>query len=371
MPGDSHGSSLPALLARDLRDRLAGRHARANARWGLLKPPAPGGKLVWIAAGGERDSVRLAVELARALREKRLDLRLAVTVEHQHDDLLRRLEGLPMTGWGFAPWDRAGAVRRALARLDPLGMIFAGHAPRPHLAQASAAIRHRLLAGAAAPDAVGFERVYPAAEDQARPDAATHAPVANLLTLVMPAQLDPNFAMLVTGGEGRRLWWWHGSNAGLGRFLPPFRTAFGDDLLFVSGAAAAGRAVVARLAGWNREPLPPAATVAVDAPEWLPAIAAACTGAHFDARDDAALWQALAGGAAASVSPDVALPKAALAGVVERGEGAAVVAAWQALTRSPAELRARRDAGRRAFWDERRLAATVSDELLARVFNWD
>lgn len=371
MPGDPFGSSLPVLLIHELRDRLAGRRARANARWGLLAPPAPGGKLVWIAAGAQRDSVRLAMELARALRERRLDLRLAVTLEDEHDQLPHALEGLAMTGWGYAPCDRPAAARRALARLAPLGMIFAGRAPRPGLAAASRSVRHRLLVGAAPPPGETFERVYPAAHDQA-PAGGDAAPAANLLTLVMPAQLDPNFAALATGGAPRRLWWWHGDADGLRDFLPRFRAAFGDDCLFVSGAAAAGRVLTARLAAWNREPFPPAATIAVDAPRWLPALAAACAGAHFRQRDDAGLWQALAGGAAASVAPEVALPKGALERVIERCAGAgATLAAWRRLADSPAEARARRDAGRRAFWDERRLAAAVSGELLARVFDWD
>jgi hypothetical protein len=370
MPGDPFGSSLPVLLAHDLGDRLAGRGARANARWGLLSPPAPGGRLVWIAAGAARDSVRLAVELARALREKRLDLRLAVTLEQEHGDLPRALENLPMTGWGYAPCDRPAAVRRALARLAPLGLIFAGQAPRPNLAAASRGVRHRLLVDAAAPSGETFERVYPAADDQA-PAGNDAAPAANLLTLVMPAQLEPNFVALATGGASRRLWWRHGDADGLREFLPRFRAAFAGDLLFVSGAAAANAAAVS-LAAWNREPFAASAVVAVDAPRWLPAIAAACAGTHFEQRDDAALWQALAGGAAASAGPAVALPGRALEPTVERCAGTeAVLAAWRRLADSPAEARARRDAGRRTFWDQRRLAATVSDELLARVFDWD
>lgn len=372
MPGDPFGSSLVTLLGWDLRDRLAGRRARANARWGLLVPPAPGGKVVWVAAGAGRDSVRLAVELVRALREKRLDLRLALTLEREYPELLRPLDAMPLAGWGYAPCDRPGAVRRALARLAPLGLIFAGRAPRPGLARASGAVRHRLVVGAPAPADAAFERVYPAAEDQTGGDAATRAPAVNLLTLVMPAQLDPNFAALATGGAERRLWWWHGEAGALARFLPRFRDAFGADSLFVSGAAAQSTPATVRLSDWQREPLPESAVVAVDAPQWLPAVAAACAGAHFASRDDAALWQALAGGAAVSVAPPAALPKAAVAGAVERcADEDAVVAAWRRIAGSPAAARERRDAGRRAFWDERRLAARVRDELLARVFGWD
>ncbi|HSO06001.1 MAG TPA: hypothetical protein VLW45_02100 [Pelomicrobium sp.] len=372
MPGDPFGSSLSSLLLADLRDRVGGRRGRANARWGLLKPPAPGGKLVWIAAGADRDSVRLAVELARALREKRLDLRLALTVEREYADVLRPLEDMPLAGWGYAPCDRPAAVRRALARRAPLGLICAGRAPRANLARESGIVRHRLVVGAPAPADAAFEQTYPAADDQTAGDAATRAPAANLLTLVMPAQLDPNFAALATGGAERRLWWWHGDAGGLARFLPRFRDAFAADPLFVTGAAADDGHSTARLSDWQREPLPAAAVVAVDAPQWLPAIAAACTGAHFAMRDDAALWQALAGGAAVSLGAEVGLPKATLAGATERcGDADAVMGAWRRIAGSPAEARARRDAGRRAFWDERRLAAAVSDELLARVFDWD
>jgi len=55
--------------------------ARLAARHGHLKKPAPRGKLAWIIAGDSADSVLLACGLAQALRERRLDLQLAVTVE--------------------------------------------------------------------------------------------------------------------------------------------------------------------------------------------------------------------------------------------------------------------------------------------------
>lgn len=374
MPWDPYGSSLPALLLADLEDRCAGRSHRANARWGFLRPPSEG-KTVWVVAGSHPRSVRLGAELVRAIRQKRLDVRLVFTFEQEYPQVLAPLAGNPRIGWGFGPCDHPLAVGRALTRLEPLGIVFAGAAPRPHLAQATARLSHRLLVAAGRSPGMDFEQVYPSTEEEAASAGSGAAPAANLLTLVMPSQVDPSFAALVNGPSSRSLWWWHGVDPqALEGFLAPFRAVFPLDPLFVTGFTPrqAPKLKLMPISGWERTPLPDGALVAVDDPAWLPAVAAACVAVHFDARDDEHLWQALGGGAAASRRPGIPLPKAALAStVMESANPADVVQAWRTWQQEPLLKRELRDRARQAFWAERRLAGSVRDELLERVFNWD
>jgi hypothetical protein len=371
---DPYGSFLPALLWADLRDRCAGRPQQANARWGFVRPPSEG-KTIWIVAASHPRSVRLGVELVRAIRQKRLDVRLVFTFEQEYPWALAPLRGSARTGWGFGPCDHPLAVERTLRRLKPLGIVFAGVSPRPHLARATARLSHRLLVAAIPGPAAVYERIYPSTEEEAACAGSAAAPAANLLTLVMPSQVDPNFAALVNGPAHRSLWWWHGVDPrALEGFLASFRALFPRDPLFVTGLPLRQASTLKPVAisHWDRTPLPDGALVAVDDPAWLPAVAAACVAAHFDARDDEHLWQALGGGAVASRRPGIPLPKAALACTVpERVDAGEVVVAWQAWQQNPHLQRELKDRARQAFWAERRLAGSVRDELLERIFNWD
>lgn len=377
-PSDPFGSFLPALWYWGLRDRLEGRAGRANARWGWLKPPEARGKVIWIVCGGERRSVRLGAELARAIRHKRLDVRLVLTLEQEYPELTAPLSGLEKTGWGHGPCDHPRAVRRAWERLNPFGIIFAGTCPRPYFAKACAGLSHALvIAAACKPERL--ERHYPATRAQA--EQCRHldqAPVADLITLVTPAQVDPNFKTLVTGGSERHLWWWHGNDRRrIAPLITEFRHAFPQDILFVSGPVLSGDghppfAETMRISQWNRRPMAPAAAVLVDDPKWLPALAAACTAAHVVARDTDILWQALAGGAAISCENTNWLPKPPLASTASLVKGDQdLLQRWREYRDNPILARERGDAARRAFWEERRLAAEVSEELLQRVFEWN
>jgi len=368
-----HGSFLPALLVHGLADRLRGRRARANARWGFIHAPAPSGKRLWIQAGAGRTALRLAVATARALREKRLDVQLVLTFEEEHPDLLEPLAGLARTGWGFAPCDHPRAVRRVLARLEPLGVICVGAPPRPHLAAALHARSHLLVIAAPAGECAP-ERVYPAMEAQAMgwASATPLAPRADLLTLLTVAQVDPNFATLVAPG-GAPLWWWHGDDPAAARdFADRFRADMPDSILFVSGGAAAAAGPALRLSQWDRAPLPPCTRVCVDEPRWLPAVASCVRAAHLAASDRETLWQALAGGSAVSCGHAAALPVAELAAAAPALPDATdVLRRWREYRDNPIAARAAGDAARRAFWQERRRAAEVSTELLDRVFEWN
>ncbi|MGH8671076.1 MAG: hypothetical protein ACREUA_03425 [Burkholderiales bacterium] len=372
---DPFGCSLSALLIHGACDRARGISARANARWGWVTPPAAAGRPIWIAAGQTRDSVLLGVELTRALREKRLDIRLVLTFEEEYPDLLARLDGLPKTGWGYACCDHPRALRRIFERLQPLGVIFAGVAPRPNLARACG-IRDHVLAVNPPHNAPRSERVYPVHECTAG-SADNHAAAVDLLCMLVEAQVDPNFKSLVTGNTRRYLWRLHGGTAGeVGAFALGFRQLFPEDVLFISAVARlpdieAKFEQALRISAWQRDIIGAGTVVWVDEAIWLPAIAASVNATHFLADDRLALWQAMAVGGAVSCAHASALPKDDFAVSLVVGASIAnVLETWRQYRENVILARSRADALHRRFWQERRLAAQVADELLQRVFDW-
>ncbi len=362
---DPFGSNRLGLWLADRRDRKAGLMHRVAARWGWLKPMGERGKVVWIVAGAERDSVRLAVELLRAIRARRLDIRLVLTYEHEYPELLTLLDDCDKTGWGYAPCDHPQATARVLQRFAPFGVVLVGTQPRPNLLAALAG-RPRLLA-VNVPGQADFacERVYASNETAAA--LANQAPVADMRAILAEAQVDPNFKSLVNGNTERHLWWLHGADPGDADALAQalFRLA-PQDILFVSGERP--QTAVISISGWNREPPAGGSVMWVDDNKWLPAIAAAVTAAHLARFDAAVLWQAMAGGAALSRASGMRLPKAALAEAVPKA--ADIAALWHGYRDAPIAVRKQGDTARRLFWQERRLAESVSRELVERVFEW-
>lgn len=372
---DPYGAFAPALLFHGLKDRLAGRPGQAVARWGHLRPPAATGKVIWVVGGRSPDSVKLGVELVRAIRAKRLDIRLVFTFEYEDTELLRKLEDAQKTGWGFGPSDHPRAVKRVWERFSPYGVIFAGTVPRPNLARVCAKLPRVLVVGASPPGGEFFpERAYPANDVQAAAWAGREAaPPVDFYSLLVEAQVDPNFRTLVNGAADRRLWWLHSDDGGyVEAFLPLMRQRFPGDVLFVSGLGREiGQNSGFRISRWDRQPMPAGVAVVVDEEKWLPAVAAACTAAHFQTMDARLLWQAMAGGSPVSCAPGISLPKADLAGVLGRLDKAADLAdCWQDYAGDPIRARRDGDAARRRFWEERRLAGQINEELLQRVFEW-
>lgn len=375
-----YGSFLPALWYHGLRDRLRGNRARAYGRWGFLRPPGSQGKVVWIRCGATRESVRLGIELLRAIRAKRLDIRLILTFEEEYPDLLVPLEELNRTGWGYGPCDHPAAVARAMERLAPYGVIFAGVPPGKHLARTLEQRARTLVVAADAPNSHGrFEYIYPATESQAATwNGQAHAPVVDLMSLLTEAQVDPNFKTLINGSMDRHVWWLHCDDHDYAlAFIRALRQAFPESALFLSGAVVAsvperevGRPVI-RISAWTRTPLDTGMVVLVDDAKWLPAIAATCTAAHLHDMDRRVLWQAMAGGCAISCSDAHRLPKRGMGeAVLTVGEPESVMETWREYASNPILARSLGDGARRYFWGERRLAAEVNEELLQRVFEW-
>ncbi len=354
---DPFGGNRLGLWLADRADRKHRRISRIAARWGWATPQGDRGKVVWIMAGASRNSVRLAVELVRAIREKRLDVRLVLTFEQEYPDLLGLLDDCDKTGWGLAPCDHPHALTRAMQRLAPFGIIVVETRPRPHLTHLLGQLDRVLAVNP--PGAVEFhcERIY-------NDPAPGVADTADMQAILAQAQVDPNFKSLVNQGMERHLWWLHDApGSTLAQRLVAQMT---DDVLFVSGA----RPFAPHLAvsSWDRSPVDRGSIVWVDDEKWLPAISAAVTATHFVTIDTAVLWQAMAGGAAVSCGVADELPKAAL--------GAAVTACpdpsalWHDYRDNAILARQQGDSARRLFWQERRLAESQSQELVNRVFEW-
>lgn len=384
MSRSAYGSNHALLWYHGLRDRLRGEHARANARWGYLRPPAVRGKLVWIKAGGTRGSVRTAVELLRAIRERRLDIRLVLTFERDYPDLLEeRVRGLAKVGLGYGPSDAPAAVRRALQRLDPFAIIWVDHAPGPRLLAAARQRGLHTVAYGTPPVQQGqVEAAYPLdpADAQAWQDsrAADYvAPTADPLAQLVEAQVEPTFGSLVRGGADCSLAWMHLGSAGE---LPAVRRAWAawagrpDAILFVS--AAAGLEGVGeepgelRISAWRRLPVAPGSLVLVDEARWAPALAVSADAIHLTTPDRLAMWQALAGGVPVSVGTSEALPAPPPAGAVVEPDPGRFFTLWSGYREDPMGARRRGDEARRRFWEERRRSAEVVGEFLQRVYDW-
>lgn len=389
-PDPGYGGNRWALWRRGLRDRLAGRHAQANARWGHVRAPAGESRLIWIKAGGSADSLRLAVDLTRAVRDKRLDVRIVLTFETDLPALWQApLRGLRKVAVGYGPCDAPRAVRRVLRAFQPLGVVLVDTAPTPVLAAALQAhgIHSIALNSAPIPNA-GCEAVYPRGPAQRRQWATAApaltgpalAPAADFLSQLVEAQVDPNFRSYLCGGAELALWWVHGDGSpGHTQTLRQWWCRSGlarDGILFVSGGAAAGGEIA--LSQWQRQPVAAGSVLVVDDDRWLPAVAASARGTHLFSLDRWPFWQALAAGTAISVA--AGLDPGALLGGAEAGDLDAVFSQSQDLAQLEALWtdwrhdsfvpRARADAARRLFWGERRLAARLSQDLLQRIFDW-
>lgn len=369
-----YGSFLPTLLYCDLRDRLTGNVACANARWGWLTAPQAQGKLIWIVTGSSAASVRLGVEVARAIREKRLDVRLVLTFEREYCPLLEPLNGLKKMGWGYGPNDYSASVSRAISKLKPFAILFVGTPPKPNLSRALQFIPHKMVIAAENEYQVDatFDIIYPATVPQAQGWKALQlCPVVDFFSLLSEAQVDPNLKSLINGDQDRRLWWLHAYDSEFTReFIKSFNDRFPLDVLFVSGASAPSKGVP--MSTWQRTPIPAGTNVWVDDLKWMPGIAACVTAVHFFDMTGVIFWQAMAGGSAISIKEAEMLPKKALTEAVAILDSTALVLEkWQAYCDNPILARKTADAARRFFWEERRLSVTMNATLLQNVFDWD
>lgn len=361
---DPFGSNRLGLWLADRHDRKSNQISRIAARWGWLKPLGDRGKVVWVMAGNSADSVRLAIELVRAIREKRLDIRLVLTFEQEYADMLNLLDDCDKTGWGYAPCDHPRALARVMQRFEPFGIIVVGNQPRPNLSKLLDQRQHILTVNP--PQAVSYrcERIYNGVSQNNTDNLSEKADIRAILA---QAQIDPNFKSLVNHGAERHLWWLHdASSDNLTKIAQQLFADAPDDVLFVSGERPALKHMP--ISQWNRSPIAGGTIVWVDSEKWLPAISAAVTATHLTCIEPAILWQAMAGGAAISCADHNALPKVELHTAITACIDP--LANWQAYRLNAIQARQQGDIARRLFWQERRQAETISQELVERVFEW-
>ncbi len=377
-----YGTGLWEIGREDLRDSLRGRSVRVYARHGLLKPPSGSGKLIWVKAGGSRESVLVATDLLHAIRSKRLDVRLALTFERDYPRLVRkRLRGIAKAGLGYGPCDVSRVVQRVLDRLEPLGVIIVRHAPPNNLMRAIKKRGIHSVAINVEPSHVPLETVYPVSRDQVaawrKESEGVIAAPADLLTLLVEAQVDPTFRSVATGGEGN-VWWFQTRRWSQAMEMIQAWRSWGvpEDLLFVGNGDAQWRSAAARGLGaslylWDRKRFSAGSVVFVDDRKWLPALTASCDATYLASPTDLEFWQAVAGGGVVSAAPGALFDRSDAAGLIDRvptvGE---LLGRWRYYARDVVARRRRGDALRRFFWEERRRAADVADDLLNRIYEW-
>ncbi len=377
----SYTASRFTVFRQSWRDRFKGEHARANARLGYLRQPAGEGKIIWIKAGGSRDSVRLGVELMGAIRQKRLDVRLVLTFEEDYEDILeQRVAGMQKIGLGYGPCDVPRVVKRTLERLQPFGIVVVDSAFPENLARQAHDAGTHVIAFNTEPGRGQVEAAYPVdtAQQAAWQDAGTAGFVAEPAdphSLFVEAQVDTTLRSIVEGGEEREIWWWQGEADGAADFARAWRASPLADtgVLFVSadGAPDAGSGADLDISDWKRRALPAGSVVWVDDPKWFGAIASAANAGHLEQAEQATLWSALSGGSAISIKPGLSTLHASLAeNLRQMDNNQAVLDLWSTYREAPMEGRRQGDVCRRLFWDERRKLQKTIDEFLQRIFDW-
>jgi hypothetical protein len=371
---DPWGKFLPALVYHDLSDRLRGQTRRASARWGAIDRPKSPGKLVWVVAGSTRTSVRLAVETARAILARRLDLSIVLTFEAEYPDLLASVGTSARIAFGYAPADYAGSMNAVWRRLLPFAVVLTGVTPRQNLLRLCEACRHTVLI--APPELVRgrFERIYPT--HGAAYEGSNTARAADLDVLLLPQPAGSDFGRIADATAGRGLFQWHGADPQVvKRLFALFRGHLPEDVMLVSGPVVRSlipcSGEVLPLSTWPGTPIGPEQLVLVDDPAWLLAGAADAWAAHFSTPAADAIWQALAAGACVSAEESV-LPISPNARAATRRieDENLLISTWSALSQDRAYRQSVVETSRRAYATEHELAHTAVTELLDRVCSW-
>jgi hypothetical protein len=356
-----------------VQDYRAGAGARARARLGFLTPPEGRGRVVWVKAGGTPESLRLGVELVGAVRERRKDVRIVITFEHEDPELLRNLmQPGRRVGIGYGPCDRPAVVRRVLRRFQPCGILLAESEPPGRLLRD---VQVPVAAVGTQPPVVPVKMAWPLNAE------AHHAweSSGRATELMKPADPQARFTeaqadvvlRVLAGGETRRLWWWHGAAGQWPAWLAAWRAAefSGTDVLLASleSGAVLPQSSLA-VSRWDRRKLPGGSILHLDDPRWLAPAASAAHAIHLAAPGRTALWQSLAAGAAVTLG--TAGPTSPDASVPVLSQVRSVIEQWRGLRDDEQRRRRLGDAARRRFWEERRQVDTNLATLMDQVWTW-
>ncbi len=381
-PPPAYGGKRLVLLYHDLRDRLAGHKARANARWGWVHPPPGRGRLIWLRAGASRTSVRLAADLLAAIRQTRQDVRLVLSFESDYPELYTlRLQGLKKIAVGYGHCDTPGTVRRIFRHLDPFAVIAVGETPGPRFLDylASDYHGHSLAFQMEAPLQRGhFELACPPYGVNPGTACVEHEQACDMHTLLVQAQVEPSLGGILRGNrDSLRLLWLGGIQASE---LDGLRQAWhahplsDDAVLCLSPDTDASLGEIAGLqpfSQWPRTAVTPGTLMLMDEARWLGAVAASADAIHLLRAERPVLWQALAGGAPLSLGPELAPPPLPeLQNLPRLKKPAELFDHWQTRLANPLAARRQGDQARRLFWQARRQAEQVSRRLLQRIYQW-
>ncbi len=367
------------------RDMRAGRRDRANARWGWLRVPGERGPVLWMQGFSRPGDLHLGTDLARAISDRRRDLRMILTFEQEFSDIFPgAAHGIARLGYGFGPCAHPLALKKTLERLQPFRYLALGQpAPQP-LQRLLGQRRIPAVAMGCAPGpgalAGIWEAVYPRGLRQyAGWDVLGLGerllPPVDFQTLVTIAQVEPNFRNLVMGSHGDSLFWVTGLGpADWPSWLSAWRKwkAGGRSLLFLEGAGAPEG--LPRLSRWDRQILPPGSVVCVDETRWHPALSASADAIHLQGGEVSLLWQVFASGhplsAESGLAWDLPMEIRAEARVPVLSGPAAIMQWWENVLADPMAGRQQGDEYRRLFWQARREAGDRLPEFLQRVFDW-
>lgn len=374
MPDSDYGAGLWPVWRSVLRDYRVGDGRRARARLGFLTPPDGRGRVVWIKAGAGATALRLGVELLGAVRDRRRDVRIVLTFEQDDPQLLKELmQPWPKIGIGYGPCDRPRVVTRVLARFQPCGIILAETTvPSTNLLS-----RTRAAVAAIGAPAVSLPEgmVWPISVANER-DWSDHGtprermPAADPQARFAEAQVDVVLRVL-TGGDERCLWWWHGRSEQWPLWEDAWRRwehSRTDILVFsLTDAGDPGGPDAVKVSTWDRQPLPGGTLLHVDDQRWFGAAASAAAAAHLAVPERGVFWQALASGCALTLGADAGHARVPAPILSENDQ---VIRRWSELRGDLSRRRAEGDAARRRFWDERRQVDTNLAALMDRVWTW-
>ncbi len=372
-------TNIVSLLYQDAVLRLRGQRPRANALWGLVKPPAGRGKVIGIRAGASRDSVMLGAGLMAAIRQKRRDVRLVLIYDTEYPDILvEYFSGLEKIGFGFAAADIAAMEGRLLRRLQPFAMIFSGEPAGKGIARALQ--RHPV------PHLLNFQTTNPnrLAVELDFPNQQTgEGPGYEAMSLLVQSQVDKQLSALLTGGGERPVFLLHGlAPVELQQFLSGWQeSALADRAILCLGmedyteAGLQAMLDVIRAAGfdgrrfsqWDRRAAAKSEIFLIDEWRWFAAVAVAAQAIHLVTTGQASFWQSLASASVISRRPFLTLPVALDLPELNNEQ---LLQSWQSLPDKPFVARQTADENRRIFWDYRRRAQAGMADLLQRIYDW-
>ena len=409
----AYGASWFSILWANIKDRLRGQSSRANARRGYIRPPidpqalnksSRQGKsqVIWIKTDGDYTSVLLAAELLGAIRQKRLDVRLVLTFEDDYPEIYRsRFRAMAKIGVGYDVCDLNSALVRALERLEPLGVITVGKALGNNLVEQlhqkkihSIAFQTSCGQGKSFP-AQSIEASYPAYHSL-KPDkemAAYQAEPTDMTTLVVNPQVEPTLGKALGLTETQSIYWahlpkntsnplmvqtllklWRDSGLSEQHFLClSMDDSFGQGLATLEQWKNHKDVQVILLSQWDRQPLKKPHILLMDEARWMPALSSIADACYVHQYRSLPVWQIIASGTQLYFERDGDFPLPVQQGgqckatslqdwveLISRGE------------KEKIEIESRNDGDRRRkyFWEERRKAQLILDELLQRIYDW-